>query len=42
MTGKQTTQEKVVQNETFQGHSFSIHDSVQAPREHDNGSTRDG
>lgn len=33
MTAKQTTQEKVVQNKTFQGHSFSIHDSIQAPRE---------
>lgn len=42
MTAKQTTQEKVVQNKTFQGHSFSIHDSIQAPREWDNASTCDG
>lgn len=33
MTAKQTTQEKVIQNKTFQGHSFSLHDSIQALRE---------
>lgn len=31
MTAKLTTLEKVVQNETFQGHRFSIQDSIQAP-----------
>lgn len=42
MTAKQTTQEKVVQNKTFQGQSFSIHVLTQVQREQDNASTCHG